>query len=419
METEAGTAALIDDLDSADADRVAAAAERLAAHGERALPGLLARVGTLRQSRPLQPFGEVLNRIGPPAFDAVLAASKAGSLGAPLRGRLLRFFDERCAGRFAALALDPDQWLSDGGFAGLLRLRVDSEAGLRALVERVGRGGDFYGPAGDYARAMQDAFAPRLRELRRDPTASRSVRRGALGLLIEGGGLDALDAHDRTLVERLVRVKLPGNVRATPDTQLSAWWLAVPGTAYEGVFEALGLHDPRPVPVQTGVAAAMCAAIPAPSEEDPSRFVSRTFVTPELDGWRLVFGQFPQFFGRDAWRGMTETVERVSVACGQAQLFFVDDAGGADFWFVAKDGRLVDLYTGEDDLDEEDEEEEDDEEDCEAPDDVTGGVREACGDLSVDLDLVGVFDTVVRGHGWLAVTAPDVGHGRFPGLLPV
>ncbi|SEB65504.1 hypothetical protein SAMN05216483_0130 [Streptomyces sp. 2131.1] len=115
---------------------------------------------------------------------------------------------------------------------------------------------------------MLDTFAPRLRKLCRDRTASRPVRRGALELLVEAGGLDA---RDRTLVERLVRVKLPGSVRAVPDTQLSAWWPAEPGATYEGAFEALDLHDPRPVTVQAGVVAATCEVIPRPSPEDPSR----------------------------------------------------------------------------------------------------------------------------------------------------
>jgi len=410
MEIEAGIAELIDDLDSGDSARTAAAVEQLAAHGEHALPGLLDRVGADYSSQRLTAYGDVLSRIGPPAFDAVVAASKAGELNGWYTPRLLRGFGERCAGRYAALALDPDASLSRYGFEGLLRLRTDSEAGLRALVNLVARGGDFYGAPGDYIRVMWDAYAPRLRELCRDPASARPVRRGALGLLIEGGGLDALDEHDRMLVERLVRVKLPGSVRAVPDTQLSAWWLAVPGATYEGVFEALGLHDPRPVTVQAGVAAAMCDEIPSPTPEDPSRGISRAFVTPELDGWRLVFGRFPQLIGYDDWNDMVETVERVSVACGQAQLFFVDDAGGADIWFVAEDGRMVRQYAAEGDWEEEDDED---------PDDITGGVRDVCGDLSVDLDLVGVFDTVVRGHGWLAVTAPDMGHGQFPGLLPV
>ncbi|WP_328898635.1 hypothetical protein OHR86_00520 [Streptomyces sp. NBC_00441] len=412
MEIERGVEELIEDLNSGDSARVATAVERLAAHGEHALPGLLSRVRDDPSPQRLTVYGEVLTRIGPPAFDAVLAAARAGQVDGWLRSRLLRVFDERCAGQYAALALDPDRWQSNSGFEGLLRLRVDSEAGLRALVEKAGLGGGFYGEPGTYLRALWDSYAPRLRELCRDPASPRPVRRGALGVLIEGGGLDALEERDRMLVERLLRVKLPGSVRAVPDTQLSAWWLAVPGATYEGVFEALGLHDPRPVPVQTGVAAAMCEEIANPSPNDPSRGISRAFVTPELDGWRLVFGQFPQLVGYDDWNDMVETVERVSAACGRAQLFFVDDAGGADIWFAAEDGRMVRQYAGEGDLDE-------DEEDDEDPDDITGGVRDVCGDLSVDLDLVGVFDTVVRGHGWLVVTAPDMNHGQFPGLLPV
>ncbi|OKJ68655.1 hypothetical protein [Streptomyces sp. CB02460] len=411
MEIEPGIEELIEDLAAGDPARVTAAAERLAAHGEDALPGLLGAVYANQSPQRLKVYGDVLGRIGPPAFDAVLVAARGGEVDDWLRSRLLRVFDERCAERYAALALDPDSRLSGSGFEGLLRLRVDSDTGLRALVEKVGRGDDFYGDPGKYLSAMWDSYAPRLRELRRDPASPRPVRRGALGVLIEGGGLDALDERDRMLVERLVRVKLPGGVRAVPDTQLSAWWLAVPGSTYEGVFEALGLHDPRPVTVRAGVAAAMCEAIRSPSPEDPSRGISRAFVTPELDGWRLVFGQFRQLVGYDDWNDMVETVERVSTACGRAQLFYVDDAGGADIWFAAEEGRVVRQYAAEGGWD--------DDEDDEDPDDVTGGVRDVCGALSVDPDLVGVLDTVVRGHGWLAVTAPDVGHGRFPGLLPV
>ncbi|MEU2250593.1 hypothetical protein [Streptomyces sp. NPDC019224] len=410
MKIEPGIAKLVEDLDGGDPELVATAVERLAAHGERALPPLLAGVGADYASRRLEAYGRVLSRIGPPAFDAVLAAARSGELNGWFTVRLLRVFDERCAGRYAALALDPDRSLSDYGFAGLLRLRVDSEAGLRALVERVGRSGHVPGEAGEYVRVMWDSFAPRLRELCRDPAASRPVRHGALGLLVEGGGLDALDDRARMLVERLVRVRLPGNVRNIPDTQLSAWWLAVPGATYEGVFEALGLHDPRPVTIEAGVAAAMCEEIRVPSPKDPDRGISRAFVTPELDGWRLVFGRFAQLVGYDDWDDMIETVERVSAACGRAQLFYVDDAGGADIWFAAEDGLVVRQYAADGGPEEADDED---------PDAVTDGVREACGALSVDPDLVGVLDTVVRGHGWLAVTAPDRGHGQFPGLLPV
>ncbi|MGW6984979.1 hypothetical protein ACWGE1_36920 [Streptomyces sp. NPDC054932] len=46
----------------------------------------------------------------------------------------------------------------------------------------------------------------------------------------------------------------------------------------------------------------------------------------------------------------------------------------------------------------------------------TTGARSACGHLSVDPGEVGP-DTERRGHGWLALTAPGVGHSMFPGTL--
>ncbi|MDI3406170.1 hypothetical protein [Streptomyces cavernicola] len=432
MKIEPVLTKLVEDLESRVSAQVAASVEELAAHGDRVVPELLRGAADKNSTRLLQPYARVLELIGPPAFDAVLAAVRREELNGWLSGRLLGAFDERCAEQYAALAVEPDHSLSYAGFQGLIRLRVDSEAGLRALLDAFAREGRPSYKAEEYARTMHDSYAPRLRALRRDPTASRSVRRAALGVLMEVGGLDALDERDRTLVERLVRGKIPGEVPELPSPRLSGWWTAVPGATYEGVFDALGLHDPRPVTVAAGVAAAMGRTIRAPGSETPERAVGRVFVTPELDGWRLVFGQFDLLVGDDHFDGMIHTVERLSRACGRAQLFFLDDAGGADLWFVAEDGLVIRRYAAESvpewegtplpwetlAVDDPDFDDEFDELDDVEPDAGTAGARAACGHLSVDPDLVGA-DTVVRGHGWLAVTAPNVGHGPFPGLLPV
>ncbi|MFI7006347.1 hypothetical protein [Streptomyces sp. NPDC050145] len=429
MKIESVIAKLVEDLESGDSAQVAVAVEQLAALGEPALPELLRGATGQAAIRHIDAYKKVLGLIGPPAFDEVLAATRRGELHGFVVSRLLSCFDERCAERYAALAVDPDRDLAYYGFQGLIRLKVDSEAGLRALLEVVARGGDSAGNVSAYARALYEARAPRLRSLRRDPAASRTARRGALGVLLEGGGLDALDERDRTLVERLVRVKIPGEVGGLPSPQLSGWWLAVPGATYEGVFDALGLHDRRPVTVAAGVAAAYGEEIRIPAPDDPERGVGRAFVTPELDGWRLVFGQFELLVGDDHWNDMIETVERVSDACGHAQLFYVDGAEGSDLWFVAEDGLVIRRYAAHSDpewegdplpwedlaMNEPGFDPESDEADPEAG---TAGARIACEYLSVDPDLVGA-GTVVRGHGWLAVTAPDVGHGPFPGLLPV
>ncbi|MER7000028.1 hypothetical protein [Streptomyces sp. NPDC000410] len=419
---------LLEDLDSDDAARMEAAAARLAEQADTVVPTLLHGVAGVQRTADLQPVMRALRHIGPRAFDGVLAAWRRKEVTDWQAGRLLGVFDERCADQYAALAADPDYGKSGDGFQGLVRLRVDSEAGLRALVGCFARGRLIPYKASDYARLLHDSFRPRLRSLRRDPAASPRVRRGAMAALMAGGGADALDDRDRAALERLIRVKILDEIPRLPSSTLSGWWMAVPGATYEGVFEALGLHDRRPVTTAAGVQAAESREIRVPGPDDAGRTVGRAFVTPELNGWRLVFGPFDLLVG-DPWDGMIETVERVSVHCGQAQFFFLDDAGGSDVWMVAENGRVIRQYAAESDPEWEgdplpwetlavDDPHFDPEYDEALPNAGTTGARSACGYLSVDPDNVGP-DTQVRGHGWLALTAPGVGHGAFPGTLRI
>ncbi|MEU7070057.1 hypothetical protein AB0B30_04160 [Streptomyces narbonensis] len=418
---------LLEDLDSDDATRAEAAAAELAVRADTVVPELLRGVAELRGSA-LQSVVRALRHIGPPAFDAVLDACRRGEVPGWQAGRLLDVFDERSADQYAALAADPDYGRSGHGFSGLIRLRVDTEAGVRALVGTFGRGGVIPYKASDYARLFHDSMRPRLRDLRRDPSASPRTRRGAMAALVAGGGADALDDRDRAVIERLIRVKIPHEIPNLPDSTLSGWWMAVPGASYEGVFEALGLHDRRPVTVSAGVQASEGREITVPGPDGKDRCVGRAFVTPELDGWRLVLGSFEQLVG-DFWDGMIETVERVSLHCGQAQFFFLDDAGGSDIWIVAENGRVIRQYVAENDpewegdplpwetlaADDPDFAPEYDEAPANAG---TTGARSACAHLSVDPGEVGP-QTEASGHGWLAVTAPGIGHGAFPGTLRI
>ncbi|QTE02723.1 hypothetical protein [Streptomyces cyanogenus] len=419
---------LLDDLGSDDPARVEAAAARLAEEADRVVPTLLRGLAGVQRTADLQPVMRVLTRVGPPAFDAVLAAWDRKEVTDWQAGRLLGAFDERCADRYAALAADPDYGRSTNGFQGLVRLRTESEAGLRALVESHAHGRLVPYKAADYARLLHASFRPRLRALRRDPSVSPRIRRGAMAALLAGGGPDALDDRDRAAIERLIRVKIPHETPRLPSSTLSGWWMAVPGASYEGVFEALDLHDRRPVTVSAGVRAAESREIRVPGPDGADRSVGRAFVTPELDGWRLVFGPFDLLVG-DPWDGMIETIERVSERCGQAQFFFLDDAGGSDVWIVAENGRVIRRYAAESDPEWEgdplpwetlavDDPDFDPEYDETPPNTGTAGARSACAYLSVDPGEVGP-GTAVRGHGWLAVTAPGVGHGPFPGTLPI
>ncbi|MEU6878833.1 hypothetical protein [Streptomyces sp. NPDC046712] len=420
---------LLEDLDSEDAARVEAAAAQLVAQADSVVPELLRGVAGVQRTADLQPVMRALRLIGPPAFDGVLAAWRRKEVTDWQAGRFLGVFDQRSADQYAALAADPDYGKSGDGFQGLVRLRADSEAGLLALVDCFARGRLVPYKASDYARLLHDSFRPRLRSLRRDPAVSPKVRRGAMAALVAGGGAAALDDRDRAAIERLIRVKIPHETPSLPSSTLSGWWMAVPGASYEGVFEALGLHDRRPVTVAAGVAASEGREIQVPAQEGRARTVGRAFVTPELDGWRLVFGSFELLVGDDPWYDMIETVERVSVHCGQAQLFFLDDAGGSDVWMVAENGRVIRRYAAESDPEWEgdplpwetlavDDPDFDPGYD-EAPSNAgTTGARSACAYLSVDPGEVGP-DTELRGHGWLALTAPGVGHGAFPGTLRI
>ncbi|MGW1408329.1 hypothetical protein [Streptomyces sp. NPDC002403] len=415
---------LFEDLDSDDDARVEAAAARLAEQADSVVPELLRGVAHVRRTADLQPAMRALRHIGPPAFDGVLAAWRRKEVPDWQAGRFLGVFDERSADQYAVLAADPEHRKSSNGFQGLVRLQVDSEAGLKALVECFARGSLVPYKASDYARLLHDSFRPRLRSLRRDPAVSPRVRRGAMTALVAGGGADALDERDRAAVERLIRVKIPHETPSLPSSTLSGWWMAVPGTSYEGVFEALGLHDRRPVTVAAGVHATESRRIQVSLPDGTDQSVGRAFVTPELDGWRLVFAPFDLLIG-DPWDGMIETVEQVSEACGRAQMFFLDDAGGSDVWIVAENGRVIRQYAAEsnpewegDPLPWETLAADDPEYDDAPPNAGTTGARSACGHLSVDPGEVGP-DTEVRGHGWLAITAPGIGHGAFPGTLRI
>ncbi|WP_406859040.1 hypothetical protein ABZO31_01815 [Streptomyces sp. HUAS MG47] len=420
---------LLEDLESDDTARVEAAAAQLAEHADAVVPTLLQRVAGAKRTAELEPVMRALKRIGPAAFDAVLAAWRRKEIQDWEAGRFLGVFDERSADQYAAMAADPHYGTSGKGFQGLYRLRTDSEAGLRALVECYARSSLVPFKAADYARMMHDSFRPRLRSLRRDPAASPGIRRGAMAALVAGGGVDALDDRDRAAIERLIRVKIPHETPSLPSSTLSGWWMAVPGASYEGVFEALGLHDRRPVTVAAGVAASEGREIRVPGPDGKDRTAGRVFVTPELDGWRLILGSFELLVGYDPWYDMIETVERVSLHCGQAQIFFLDDAGGADIWMVAENGRVIRRYAAESDPEWEgdplpwetlavDDEDFDPEYDDTPANAGTTGARSACAYLSVDPDGVGP-DTEVRGHGWLAVTDPGAGHGAFPGTLRI
>ncbi|MFI6446659.1 hypothetical protein [Kitasatospora sp. NPDC050543] len=278
--------------------------------------------------------------------------------------------------------------------------------------------------AGQPAALGADAV-PQLRVLRREAGTAR-LRRRALEALLAAGGLDALEARDRAAVQRLVRIR---SAQEVPDLG-DHWWLAVPGETYEKAFDVLGLHDRVPVTVALGDECQRDDEKFVPGPGDRSVRVHRVFVTPEYAGWRLIYADTPL---RETLWDLHGTIERLSAACGQAQVFYQDPHADAMMWAVAEQGAVRRGYwryseppwTGEplpwevelmDDEDEDHDDEDYDDEDGGSGARGVQSVNQAAASLSIDPSGIDAA-TPVRGHGWLALTAPGAGHGGF-GTLP-
>ncbi|MGO4458154.1 hypothetical protein AB4039_12730 [Streptomyces sp. M-16] len=257
-----------------------------------------------------------------------------------------------------------------------------------------------------------------LLEIRR--SGPGAMRRHALHALALIGAGDELSDRDRRALERLVRIKLPTD--RPLDHHCPYVWIAVPAATYEGVFDALGLHDRIPATMAMGMSAVEhdTAVTTGPDGEETT--VCRAFVTPEFDGWRMVFG------GPVAGCAEEEVLAWVSAHCGQAHFYFRDAYDDQHGWAIAEQGRVIRSYqtyrepawTG-DPLPWETPQTEDEywepglyepNASCEAN---ANAVAET---VTVDPEEIDE-NTPMSGHGWLAVTAPGVGNGPFPGALEI
>lgn len=211
---------------------------------------------------------------------------------------------------------------------------------------------------------------------------------------------------------------MPGLPGDQPPDELSLFtWVAIPAATYEGVFTALGLHDRIPATTSAGLSAVENDPDgPAdPAAETPAT-VHRGFVTAEFSGWRLILGA-PVTACADH-----EVLARLSAHCGQAHFYFRDCYDDCHSWAIAENGRVIRSYqtygepewTGEP-LPWETPQTEDEGwepglyEPNASLDSDAGAVAHM---VTVDPDAIDL-DTPMRGHGWLAVTAPGIGHEPF------
>ncbi|GAA0289465.1 hypothetical protein GCM10010302_29800 [Streptomyces polychromogenes] len=246
------------------------------------------------------------------------------------------------------------------------------------------------------------------------------LRRPALRALAVLGAGAALAERDRRALERLVRIKLPDD---RPLDHLCPFvWIAVPAAAYEGVFEALGLHDPVPATMALGMSAVEHDTAVVTGPDGGERTVLRAFVTPEFAGWRMVFG------GPVDTCAEEEVLARVSAHCGQAHYYFRDGYDDAHAWAIAEGGRVLrsfqtyrePAWTGEPMPWETPWTEDEDAEPglYEPNASLESNANEVADALTVDPERIDE-DTPMSGHGWLAFTAPGVGNPPFPGVLDI
>ena len=177
------------------------------------------------------------------------------------------------------------------------------------------------------ARAVLSARADAgfLRAVRRSLLPPKA-RRHALVMLAEIGWSE-LDAADRELARRLIRIKLRRNEPLQPVT-VNASWFALPTADTAEVVVAFGLCDPVAVPANTGFA--LFAA--------QRRAPRQVFVSPAVDGWTLVLSA--KRTGDADWEDIGRSCAELSRRFGAARHYTMWDEGYSG-WCVADRGRLL------------------------------------------------------------------------------
>ncbi|MER6424196.1 hypothetical protein [Streptomyces sp. NPDC001137] len=273
-------------------------------------------------------------------------------------------------------------------------------------------------------QGLGDQVLPHLRKIRLQGPGR--LRSNALKILVDLGGGEYLDQGDRSAVERLVRIKLTDE-RPVRVPSEAGRWLAFPADQLDAAVSALGLHDLRAVTTVMGVAAATFAKDHIEFETAEGHRVTpyRVFITPEFNGWRLLFGN--TFLDE---LGGARLAEKVSEQSGEAHFYAIDTYHNANLWWIARDGHVVRGHStyGEpewvgDPLPFEIEYMEGEDDPFMAPYFVEK-YAEGVTDSDVVADALSVTpgpmpESTTHGHGWLATTHPDVPNSRFKGALPI
>ncbi|MFB9930347.1 HEAT repeat domain-containing protein [Amycolatopsis halotolerans] len=343
-----GIPELIEQLAAPEMEARQAAGAALVAAGAAAVGPVLAVL--CNEASPVY-WGDpanVLRRIGDPAFDPVLDVILSTGTEEVRRRARWTFggIEVSDLTRYAEVLAHPDSSIRDTAAFVLQNAGSAALPMAPALVPLLTDADE------DVCQRAVWAFAgigpgviPLLRRVRR---STAPQRRQALTALAEVGGWDALDAADQRLVERLIAVKLRDEKPAS--MHLCGGWYALPTKDQGAVLEAFGLSDAMTVTMRLGESAWNSDHHGGTLGHEHGR-CSRTYVSPVLDGWTLVFGDPPgsaHSASAETESGRRQYIRRrcaeLSGVFGAAHWYGESCGDGWTAWCLAEHGRIIRCY---------------------------------------------------------------------------
>ncbi|MDT0309088.1 hypothetical protein RM780_19285 [Streptomyces sp. DSM 44917] len=323
----------------------------LVARGGAAVPLLLAE---LREDDGPLGWSEaafLLRRIGEPALMPLADAIAAAPSPSAVRRARFAFIglEVPCLAAYAPAVCHPHPWVRESvAYAFQARGTGAADEAHRLVplladpVEAVRRGAMWA------LKGAGEGVLPLLRGLRRERGGPGASRRAALEVLASVGGPQALDSADRAALRRLIRIRAGGEV---PEPMAPCGpWFALPTGDQEAVLDAFGLSHPEPVTMRLGAAAWRHDRHTAPGRHGRC---SRIYVSPELDGWTLVFGVPSPHAHRAAATaapgglspaGVRRWCAELSRRFGTAHWYGMRCTDDWTAWCFAEDGRVVRAY---------------------------------------------------------------------------
>ena len=354
----------IGELTSPDKSVQVAARQALVAAGAAAVDLLMSHLrdeaSPLRWSEPAW----ILRQIGDPAFNALVETIASGASSEVRRRAAWTLNGLKVSG---PAALTPAFTHSDPQVRASAAIRVqflgpEGIAYLDLVLSLLGDQDENVRQRAVWTlAALGEQAVPALTSIRRSASTGARRRSTALQALAEIGGRDTLDPRDRAVLERLIRIKQ--HTEAPEPMHLCGYWYAVPARDEAELFEAFGLSDPIPITMRLG-ASAWNHDHHASEREMPHAEHRRVYVSPVLDGWRLVFGSHSDDYHTADRAGMAAGVDHTLVKARCAALsarfgsaYWYGMSCGDDWtaWCIAHNGDVVRYYDAYDAAEEESE----------------------------------------------------------------